>query len=219
MATYALIHGGGDSASSWRLVGAELMSRGHDVVAVDLPTEDGSAGWSQYADVVAHAVGDRPDVVVVGHSLGGFTAPVVCARTPADLLVLVAGMVPAPGESAGDWWPTTGHDEVMRTQPEHDEEATFFHDVPPDLTEAARAAGRDQSEHSMSDPWPLAGWPDVPTRFLLCRQDRLFPAAWLRGLVQQRLGIAPDEIDCGHYAPLARPVELAERLHAYHAAL
>jgi pimeloyl-ACP methyl ester carboxylesterase len=44
MATYVLIHGGGGSAWEWHLVAAELRERGHDVVAVDLPIEDESAG-------------------------------------------------------------------------------------------------------------------------------------------------------------------------------
>jgi hypothetical protein len=32
------------------------------------------------------------------------TAPLVCERLPVTLLVLVAAMVPWPGESVGDWW-------------------------------------------------------------------------------------------------------------------
>jgi pimeloyl-ACP methyl ester carboxylesterase len=34
------------------------------------------------APAVVDAVAERRDVIVVGHSLGGFTAPLVCARTP-----------------------------------------------------------------------------------------------------------------------------------------
>jgi hypothetical protein len=56
---------------------------------------------------------------------------------------------------------------------------------------------------------------EVPTRFLLCCDDRLFPADWLRGVVQKRLGIGPDEIDGGHCVALSRPAELARRLLAY----
>ena len=44
------------------------------------PSEDEAAGWSEYTDVVVEAIGDRSEVVVVGHSLGGFTAPLVCER-------------------------------------------------------------------------------------------------------------------------------------------
>ena len=80
MSTFALIHGGGGTPWDWHLVSSELRERGHDPVAVDLPSDDESAGWSEYVDAVVQAVGDRSDLVVVGHSLGGSTAPLVCAR-------------------------------------------------------------------------------------------------------------------------------------------
>ena len=70
----------------------------------------------------------------------------------------------------------------------------------------------------MREPWPLPRWPDVPTRYLLCRDDRAFPADWLRGVVRAP-GLDPDEIDGGHCAYLSRPRELAERLAAYRADL
>src|SRR5438094_5668380 len=79
MATFVLIHGGGGSAWDWHLVAAALREHGHDSLAVDLPCEDNSASWWDYADTVVEAVGDRRDLVVVGHSLGGFTAPLVRA--------------------------------------------------------------------------------------------------------------------------------------------
>lgn len=74
---------------------------------------------------------------------------------------------------------------------------------------------RGQSETPAKKPWPLESWPDVPTRFLLCRDDRLFPADWMRRVVKERLGITPDEIDGGHCVALSRPRELADRLVAY----
>jgi pimeloyl-ACP methyl ester carboxylesterase len=101
--TFALIHGGGGSAWDWHLVAAELRERGHDPVAVDLPSEDEAAGWWEYADAVVQAAGDRSQVVVVGHSLGGFTAPLVCVRISVDLLVLIAAMIASPGELCADW--------------------------------------------------------------------------------------------------------------------
>ena len=44
--------------------------RGHDVVAPDLPSDDDSAGLSEYADAVVGAIGDRTDLIVVAQSLG-----------------------------------------------------------------------------------------------------------------------------------------------------
>ena len=208
LSTFALIHGGGGSAWDWHLVSSELRRLGHEPVAVDLPSEDESAGWWEYADTVVRAVGDRSDVVVVGHSLGGFTAPLVCARLPARLLVLVAAMIPSPGELFGDWWSNAGYEESGY-------EDVFYHDVPPALAAEARRRERGEDSKALREPWPLEAWPDVPTRYLLCRDDRMFPAAWARRHARERLGIDADEIDGGHYIALGRPRELAGRLHGY----
>ena len=59
----------------------------------------------------------------------------------------------------------------------------------------------------------------MPTRFLLCRDDRFFPADFLRRVVQDRLAITPDEIDGGHCVTLSRPRELADRLESFRAEL
>jgi pimeloyl-ACP methyl ester carboxylesterase len=215
MATYVLIHGAGDVGWYWHLVDAELRERGHDVVAPDLPCDDDSAGLSEYADTVVDAIGDHAELVVVAQSFAGFTAPLVCKRVPVELLVLVAGMIPSPGEAPRDWWANTGYEQEGGEG--DDVIPTFYHDVPPELAAEALKRGRTQSATPTQEPWPLKAWPDVLTRFLLCRDDRLLPANFMRRVVRERLGIAPDEIDGGHCVALSRPKELAERLHAYHA--
>ena len=217
--TYVLIHGGGGSAWDWHLLAPELRARGAEAVAMDLPSDDESAGLSEYADAVVDAVGDRTGLVVVAHSFGGFTAPLVCARLPVELLVLVAAMVPTPGETPNDYWVNTEHGKAFREQTGHDGgmEAIFYHDVAPELAAEAMKRERHQAETPGLEPWPLEAWPDVPTRFLLCRDDRMFPAEWTRRIVRDRLGIVPDEIDGGHYISLTRPQELADRLESYRA--
>ena len=217
MATYAFIHGAGDVGWYWHLVEAELRKRGHEAISMDLPVEDDSAGLLEYAQVVVTAIGDRRNPLVVAQSFGGYVAPIVGDRVAARLVVLIAAMVPSPGESAQEMLTNTGY----RPEPRRDgsEIETFYHDVPPALAREAMARGRRQSETPGKQPWPLVAWPKVPTRFLLCRNDRLFPAAWLRDVVRARLGITPDEIDSGHTPALSRPLELAERLEAYRAAL
>jgi pimeloyl-ACP methyl ester carboxylesterase len=220
MATYVLIHGAGDVAWYWHLLEAELRNRGHDVVAPDLPCEDDSAGLAEYADAVVAAIGDRGHLVVVAQSFGGFTAPLVCERVPVELLVLLAGMVPWPGEPPDDWPTNTGYEQARREHDERDgraldDVALFYHDVPPGLAAEALRRGRRQSATPGKKPWPLRAWPDVPTRFLLCRDDRFFPAEFMRRVVRERLGITPDEIEGSHCVALSRPKELADRLEAY----
>jgi pimeloyl-ACP methyl ester carboxylesterase len=211
VATYVLIHGAGSDSWYWHLVAPRLDALGHDVVAVDLPCDDDTADLDAYAETVVEAVGDRRDVILVAQSLAGFTAPLVCARLPVSLLVLVAAMVPRPGESAGDWWANTGHEFPDPFDPE----IVFTHDLPPELAEALLEHVREQSGTPFEKPWPLDAWPDVPTRFLLCRDDRFFPAEFQRRVVFERLGTVPDEMGGGHLPALARPDELVERLEAY----
>ena len=214
MATFVLIHGAGDVGWYWHLVEAELHERGHDSVAPDLPCDDDSAGLNEYADVVADAIGDRTDVIVVAQSSGGFTAPLVCDRVPVQLLVLVAPMIPGPGEAPADYWTNTRYHEQALQQYD-DDIALFYHDVPPGLAAEALQRARTQSEARMDEPSPLQAWPDIATRVLICRDDRLFPAPFLRRIAKQRLGITPEEMDGGHTPALSRPNELAQRLDAY----
>lgn len=150
----------------------------------------------------------------MAQSLGGFTAPLVCERVPVELLVLVASMIPAPGEARAGYWSATRYAEEVRERYD-DDIALFYQDVPRELAAEALKRARGQSEARLGEPSPLRAWPDVPTRALICRDDRLFPPGFLRRVARERLGIPPDEIDGGHTPALSRPRELADRLEAY----
>ena len=211
MATFGLIHGGGGSAWDWHLVVPELQRLGHDAVAVELPSEDETAGWPAYGDTVATALEARDELVVVGHSLGAFTAPLACERATVEKLVLVAGMIPAPGELFSEWWSNVGYPGAAGK----DDDAIFYHDVPEALADEAKRRSRNESSLALREPWPLAAWPDTSTAYLLCRDDRMFTPTWARAHARERLGLEADEIDAGHYVTLSRPHELAARLDAY----
>ncbi len=213
MSTFALIHGGGGSGWDFHLLEPELRALGHDVVAPDLPIEDPSAGLADFTDTVVRALGDRSssDVVVVGHSYGGFTAPLVAAKVSARLLVFLAGMIPAPGEPPGQWWENTGFTHPVGLS----ETEQFFGGVSAELVAEAVAHGRPQVSAEWGEPWPLEAFPEVETRVLLCREDRFFPPEFQRRVAEDRLGIVPDEIDGAHCVPLSHPAELAARLVGY----
>ena len=225
MATYVLIHGASSDSWYWHLVIPKLRELGHQVVAPDLPCDDDAAGFEEYADAVVRAIGDRTDLILVAQSMGGFTAPIVCERLAVDLLVFVAAMVPRPNESPGEWWENTGYLQARRESDallglpidgDFDVVTTFFHDVPEAVVTEAMARGeRGQSGTPFTRPWPLRAWPDVPIEFLLCRNDRFFPADFMRRVVRERLAITPDEIESGHLPALGHPAELVERLEAY----
>jgi pimeloyl-ACP methyl ester carboxylesterase len=224
MTALVLLHGGGDVGWSWHLVAAALRRAGHDVFAPDLLADDDTATLDDYADAVVADLEGLRGGVVVGHSFGAFTAPLVAERLHADALVLLAGMIPRPGERPEDWWENTGFGEAVSAQAAADGGLTgnddpfvsFYHDVPREL--AAEAIGRERAHPSaaaMETPWPLAAWPNVPTEFIVCTQDRFFPAEFLRRLALDRLGVVADEIDGSHCVSLSRPEELARMLSGY----
>jgi pimeloyl-ACP methyl ester carboxylesterase len=222
MTTFVLVPGAGGDSWFWHRLVAELERRGHVAVPVELPSGDASAGLSAYADAVVAAIGDRGPVVLVAQSMGGLTAPLVCDRVDVELLVLLNAMVPRPGETGGEWWKVTGQAEAqaeylrrLGLDGADDDAVIYFHDVPADVTAVAMQQPLSQTMRPFEEPWPLPAWPDVPTRVVTGRDDRLFPAEFQRRIAQDRLGLVPDEIPGGHLAALSRPVELADRLESY----
>jgi len=93
------------------------------------------------------AIGDRAELVVVAQSFGGFTAPLVCERVSVELLVLVAGLIPSPGEAPRDWWANTGYEQEGR-EGDDDVIAIFYHDVPPELAAEALNRGARSVGHT-----------------------------------------------------------------------
>lgn len=221
--TYVLIPGAGGDASYWHLVVEELHRRGHDAIAVDLPAHDDRAGIPDYADAVVAAIGERTDVILVAQSMGGFTAPLVVERVPVRMVVLLNAMIPAAGESPGDWWADTGQAPARREMDlrdgrnpdaEFDPLPVFLHDVPRTVVEGMPQP-RPQSNTPFTSPWTAHPWPDVQTRVLVGRDDRFFPAGFQRRVARERLGITADEMPGGHLLALSRPTELADRLESY----
>ena len=225
MATYALIPGGGGDPWEWHRLAPELKARGHQAIAVRLPAEDDTAGWSRYADAVVEALDTRDEVVVVAESMGGFTAPIVCARLEVELLVMLNAMIPVPGETFNAWWSNTGsgperreyHASLGLAPGDADDDAViYYHDLPAEVrAEAMTRVWQGQSMTPLDEPWPLQAWPDVPTRVLAGRHDRMFPLEFQRRIARRRLGLDVDEIDGGHMLAMSNPSELAGRLDAY----
>lgn len=224
--TFALLHGAGSTSWYWHLVAPRLVDAGHEAVAVEFPVDDDACGLAEYASTGVEVIGSRPHLTLVAQSMAAFTAPMIATMIPVELIVLVAPMVPAPGETAGEWWDNTGQPDAARQSAiaerrdphaPFDPVEVFLHDVAPAVAAAAGDHVRAQSHRPFSDPWPLEGWPDVTTRCVIDQHDRLFPPDFQRRVLGDRLGITPDEIDAGHLPALSRPDDLAALLVRYQA--
>ena len=221
--TIILVPGAGGDAFYWHRVVPLLRDAGHEAVAGALPAGEDGAGLAEYADAIVAAIGDRDEVVLVAQSMGAYSAPLAAVRGGVSRIVLVAPMIPAPGEPAGDFWKASGQDDAQRAfaiaegrDPDapFDLHEMFLHDVPADVAERLLAHGEGGDEGaSWDDPWPLDAWPDVPTTVIAGARDRLFPLEYMRGLARERLGL--DEvavIDSGHLPALSRPADLVRLL-------
>jgi pimeloyl-ACP methyl ester carboxylesterase len=222
VSSFVLIPGAGGTASFWYRVVPLLEAQGHDVIAVDLPGADESAGLPEYTDLVVAAIGGRPDVVLVAQSMGAFTAPMVCARVPVGQLVLLNAMIPQPGETPGEWWGNTGSQEARVAAAreggypaEFDVETYFLHELPAEVLASGQTSGQPEADIAFGQPCAIDRWPDVPTRVISGRDDRFFPLEFQRRLAKDRLGLDVDVVPGGHLAALSYPAELTAQLTGY----
>ncbi|GAA0312926.1 alpha/beta hydrolase [Kineococcus aurantiacus] len=221
---FALIHGSGDGGWAWHLVRRALRERGHEALAPDLPTDRDGATWDDCVDVFAAAAAGAEDLVVVGHSSGGFLVPLVAERLDASLQVFLTAMVPRPGESGIEWFADVGWERAVAELAAADGGLTgnpdpliaFYHDVPPALAGEALARQRPTGGGLGEAAWPSHALPGIAARYVVATRDRFIPPAVQRRVASERLGITgPDEIDAGHCAALSRPEELADLLAGY----
>lgn len=224
----ALVHGSYHGAWCWELLRPQLEQLGHRVVTMDLPISDPGCGASEYADAVEAVLDPGTEPVLVGHSMGGLVIPLVASRRPVHRLVFLAAFLPSPGMSANDQraaepidrrippttaeWTDHGRD-VWMVGPNTATEL-FYHDVPRSLVGWAVSRLRPQAYGVLNEVTPLAAWPDVESRSIVCRDDRAINPDWERLAARERLGVEAVEIDGGHSPFLTRPAELAQVLHA-----
>lgn len=217
--SFVFIPGAGGMASYWHRV-VPLLEEAHcEAIAVDLPADDTSAGLDEYTDIVARAIGERSNVILVAQSLGGFTAPLVCARAAVRMLVFVNAMIPRPGETAGAWWENTGAVEARVTaakasgySPEFDVQTYFLHDVPETVLRDGPSRPREQSETVFGQPCRFERWPRIPIRAIASADDRFFPLEFQRRTTRERLKLDVEILPGGHLVALSKPKELATLL-------
>ncbi|WP_181781640.1 alpha/beta fold hydrolase [Pseudonocardia pini] len=224
MTSVVLLHGAWHRGSCWAPLQEVLDAPS---VAPDLPA--GPVGAAGYADSVEVPEGD---LVIVGHSLGGLTAPVLAARVADRVraLVLLAAMVPQPGSShldlmradptisgRGPVGPQRGPEETTVWTPEA-ARAALYGGIAEELgdsapVEAAIADLRPQSTVVTKEVTPLEEWPAVRTISVVCADDRMATPETSRRIARER-GFELRELPGGHFPMLTRPRELAALLMA-----
>ena len=217
--SFVLVPGAGGNAGFWQLVEPLISDAGFLSVAVSLPNWPG-ATFADHADAIVATAGAPDEVTLVAQSMGAFSAPLTCDRLPVSELVLLNAMIPAPGETAGEWWGNTGQAEAMRSNdlregrdPEagFDAQTYFLHDVSPEVL-ALSSGDEEPADSLFQTRFPLTRWPDVSTTVLAGRDDRFFPYEFQARVAGERLGLEAEPLPGGHLLALSQPEALVARL-------
>jgi pimeloyl-ACP methyl ester carboxylesterase len=222
--TFVFVHGHWHGGWAFDPVRRVLDSRGHRTLAPDLPSDRPDAGAADNARAVIAAIGDLDDdAVLVGHSAGGLTIPLVAVQRRVAQLIFITALLPSPGRSADDQfesepdmalkgfrWIERG--DGLLDMPEDVALEYFFHDCPPAAARAAVARLRPQTDRTLTEVTPLAAWPDTPRAAIVCARDRILGPAWQARAAKERLGVDPVILECGHSPALACPDDLADAL-------
>ncbi|HEX2085683.1 MAG TPA: alpha/beta hydrolase [Solirubrobacteraceae bacterium] len=231
MSTFALVHGAWHGAWCWEALVPELERRGHRAITMDLPCDDPAATFEDYADAVAAAVPDDAgdDLVLVGHSLGGYTIPLVPQRRPVKAVVYLCALVPIPGRSLAEQAaaePDMLLPRYLAGVSEPDERGrvrwvdariaaeVLFADCDERAARDAIERLRPQAQRPYAGPCPLEALPDAPATYVVCRDDRIVNPTWSRRVATERLDARLVELPGSHSPFLSRPAQLASVLEA-----
>ncbi len=230
MSTFALVHGGWHGAWCWERLTPELEALGHRVTAMDLPIDDSSASFDDYAAVACDALSDcsDDDLIVVGHSLGGMTVPLVAQQRPTRRLVYLCALIPVPGKPMAEQMaeePEMLNPEYTKGLGEKDSEGRrswidkerarfhLFGDCDEGTAAVAIPRLRPQALYPYRLPCSLSSYPAVASTYIVCAEDRMVNPDWSRRIAHERLGADLIEMPGSHSPFLSRPRDLAELLH------
>jgi pimeloyl-ACP methyl ester carboxylesterase len=175
---------------------------------------------TDFADIIADSLknssSEKGKIVLVAHSASGLFLPLVPAECRVSRLVFLAAAIPQIGKSFRQQlqadpemlWP-----DWIGEDPTKDDAVALhylFHDCPSAVAEwALTTLHRTHLDRAMTEVCPIDQWPNVPSSFIVCREDRTCRPQWCRQAARERLGVTPIELPGGHCPHVSRPKELA----------
>jgi pimeloyl-ACP methyl ester carboxylesterase len=216
VSVFCLVHGSGQGPKGWDLLVAELDARGHHCICVDLPTDQPASSATAYAGIIAKALEDAAEPIVVAHSVSGLFLPLVPNYAQVAKLVYLAAVIPLPGESFLSQYqkdPAMYRPDFVGRDPTVDESLALhymFHDCPADVAKWGLTTVRLMyAKQAIVEICPLAELPGVSSVYVSCRQDRTINPDWWEKAAVERLHSDPIRVEAGHFPHVSRAAELA----------
>ena len=230
-AHYVLVHGAWSNHTAWDAVAAKLRAAGAEVDALDLPghgddtTPVDQLSLSAYVDRVDAAIDAAPgEVILVGHSAGGFVVSQAAEARPTKIrsVVFVGAFVPVTGQnllglsqmdtgskigpSLQNKGATLGIDSAAFPD-------LFCADCGPDARAALIASYRDEPAEPFTEPVTLAaGFGGLPKTYIHTTNDQVISPAFQLQMTQATPMTHEYDLPTSHMAMLAAPDDLAALL-------
>ena len=234
-ASFILVHSAWLGAWAWESVTPFLTSRGHRVVAVNLPghgsdqTPPAQVTMEGYVKAVTDALDVTGPAIVAGHSVGGLVVSQAAEARPDKVraLVYVSGFLLPDGASfvaategvQGSMvlenlvFAPDGASVSIREDAMHE---AFAHDVPTEAFQAVRHLIVPEPTAPLATPLSLteANWGRVPRYYVECLADRAIPPAVQRAMYTALPVKRVFSMHTSHSPNFAAPEELAGHLAA-----
>jgi pimeloyl-ACP methyl ester carboxylesterase len=238
--TYVLVYGAWHQCCAWDAVRARLEALGHRVSTPDLagraPTTDrAKITLRNHVAAVVEAFIERDlrEVILVGHSMAGPIIAKVAEQVPERIAQLIFhdALVLHDGETYADAFPGLADQMLPLAQAEPDGSLApqweLFQALWADtLTGTSPLASLERARHvfqhelvrepvrPMTEKVDLSRFfnLDIPTGYILCRQDVVFGADFWRQMAARLPNCPIIEMDGGHEALYTRPDDLTAAL-------
>jgi pimeloyl-ACP methyl ester carboxylesterase len=226
MTHFVLVHGAWHNTWCWERVIPVLRDAGHSVTAVALPKQPG-AGAEVCAATIEKALSrSADDTIVVAHSAAGLVAPLAAQRAQVAELVLVAALMHVPGMSWIEQRAASGSQQhtvfflerelrIVSDEsgalvwPSADAADLFYNDCKSVDAELATQRLSPQDLTIFTECAPARETPLVPTRYVLCRQDRAISPRWATNTAREQFNARIEEFDASHSPFWSRPADFA----------
>lgn len=217
MSDVVLIHSTGQGATGWDRVVDALARRGRTAHAVELPSGPDLVATG-YAKLIREQVQGIEAPVVLAHSGSGPLLPAAARALAARHQVWLAAWVPDANasfvEEVDDHAEEAFNPEWIGKNPTQDAAAAaefVYHDCDEATLQWALSTRRlFLPEAVFEERISLA--PEIPSTYVVCRDDRTIRPEWQRRMARERLGVEPIELEGGHCPNVSRPDELARIL-------
>ena len=208
--TIVFVHGLWADGSAWNKVTTALQAQGYPVIAVQNPTTSLADDIAATNRAIDRATGD---VILVGHSWGGFVISEVGISPKVKALVYVAALVPDKGETlpslsakapATELGKYLQNNDGFLTLTKEGVQKAFASDATAAEQNLIFATQPPASQSVFAAVAENAAWKNKPTFYLVAKNDKAINPE-LERIMAKRANATTVEIDASHVPMVSKP--------------